>query len=92
MNYQSLTINQNPVNRWGYYDNSHVCGNCNGDGCRVCIVAGLMELRGFGRERFPLSRTINECTPPKIGPSWKWQGQGGWTYPYRTTAHKLRRN
>jgi hypothetical protein len=80
-----------------YYDNSATCGNCNGSGlqgymdyCRECGKRAIPSLAGYGRTRFPLSRMINGCTPPKIGPSTRSQGQGGWTYPYRTTAHKLR--
>lgn len=82
--------------QYKYYDNSHVCGNCNGNGCRVCFgdlldpsTGNLWQLRGQGRERFPLSRMINGCVPPKIGPSTRSQGQGGFTHPYRTTPNKL---
>lgn len=73
---------------FNYFDNSDVCGNCNGDGCRQCIDE--LNLSGSGRSRFPLSQMINGCTPPAIETPYKWQGQGGWTAPYRTTAHKLR--
>lgn len=80
----------NGATRWSYYDNSATCGNCNGTLCRVCWDEHKLGLRQQGTTRFPLSRAINGCTPPKIGPSWRWQGQGGWNYPFRTTPHKLR--
>lgn len=84
------------LTKQGYYDNSAICGNCNGSGlqgymdyCRECGSRKMPKLAGWGRTRFPLSQMINSCKPPKIGPSWRWQGQGGWTYPYRTTPNKL---
>lgn len=43
-----------------YYDNSHLCGNCNGDGdgCRVCDCKGVT--------RWPLSPIFSKCVPPAI--------------------------
>lgn len=41
-----------------YYDNSHLCGNCNGDGCRVCDCKGVT--------RWPLSQTLQLSFPPSI--------------------------
>lgn len=38
-----------------YYDNSHFCANCNGDGCRQC--------EGKGVTRWPL---FNVSKPPCI--------------------------
>jgi hypothetical protein len=82
----------------GYYDNSHVCGNCNGDGCRVCFgdlldpsTGNLWKLRGQGLERFPLSLAVNECQPPYIQKSYAsklfWHKRGGvW---FRTTPNRL---
>jgi hypothetical protein len=87
---------ENTINkRWGYYDNSDVCGNCNGCGCRVCFgdllnpnTGNLWRLRGQGRERFPLSHSVSGCKPPAIENPYKSQGQGGWTYPFRTTPNR----
>lgn len=84
------------IKRWGYYDNSHVCGNCNGCGCRVCFgnlldpsTGDLWKLRGQGRERFPLALAVNNCKPPMISQPYKSQGQGGYTFPFRTTPNRL---
>lgn len=41
-----------------YYDNSHYCIECTGWGCRRCNNTGV--------DRFPLSRTVNNATPPSI--------------------------
>lgn len=77
-----------PPVSFNYFDNSDVCGNCNGEGCRQCIDE--LNLSGSGRSRFPLSQMINGCTPPAIENPYKSQGQGGFTAPFRTTSHKLR--
>jgi hypothetical protein len=58
--------------KYNYYDNSVTCGNCNGMGCRQCLFNGIPELRGYGNERFPLSRTINGCKPPYIQNTYAW--------------------
>lgn len=47
-----------------YYDNSHLCGECTGAGCKQCYDRrGLLRL---GEERFPLSLAVNGCKPPYI--------------------------
>jgi hypothetical protein len=58
---------------FNYYDNSHLCGQCNGNGCNVCFRNPLWQLSGQGKERFPLSRSINGCTPPYIQNSYAWK-------------------
>lgn len=57
--------------KWSYYDNSHICGNCNGEGCKVCYRR-VNDLSGFGNERFPLSLAINGCKPPEIKNPYAW--------------------
>lgn len=56
MTYASLNINLNI--RKGYYDNSNLCAECTGSGCKRC--------GGKGVTRWPLSQAINNCTPPCI--------------------------
>ena len=47
-----------------YYDNSHLCPECTGAGCKRCYdPSGLRE---FGTERFPISSLINNAQPPAI--------------------------
>ena len=41
-----------------YYDNSHVCAECTGMGCRQCNCTGVV--------RWPLSQAINNACPPAI--------------------------
>lgn len=61
----------------GYYNNSHICGECTGAGCKHCIGG----LSGTGYETFPLSNTINGCRPPYI------QNPYAWNLHPRTAAH-----
>lgn len=41
-----------------YYDNTHLCRECTGNGCKQC--------QGKGEDKFPLSLQINQATPPGI--------------------------
>jgi hypothetical protein len=41
-----------------YYDNSHLCGECTGSGCKQCA--------GTGVKTFPVSHTVSGCVPPAI--------------------------
>ncbi len=47
-----------PIKKGNYYDNSDLCGECTGGGCKQC--------RGKGVTRWPLSLAINGCKPPAI--------------------------
>lgn len=47
-----------------YYDNSHLCAECTGAGCKQCYDP--LNLKAHGSEIFPLSYTISGCTPPHI--------------------------
>jgi hypothetical protein len=41
-----------------YYDNSHLCGECTGAGCRQCKYTGVT--------RWPLSFSVAGVVPPSI--------------------------
>jgi hypothetical protein len=47
-----------------FYDNSHICGECTGAGCKLCY--DRTGLRRLGSETFPLALAINCAKPPAI--------------------------
>lgn len=72
-----------------YYDNSHLCFECTGSGCKHCYdTLGLLEL---GTERFPVSQLINGCKPPHIQHSYGYKGSKYFQRIGVNTKHKLRR-
>lgn len=54
--------------KFNYYDNSHLCGNCNGNGCKQCIgsYGNPLGLQAWGCERFPLHHSVSGAKPPAI--------------------------
>lgn len=63
------------------YDNSDLCGECTGAGCKHCYDRrGILTL---GTVRFPLSLATNNAKPPMIAHSYS-------NIIWRHEARKLR--
>jgi hypothetical protein len=52
--------------RYNYYDNSNLCAECTGAGCKNCLRDNTLGLLAWGTDRFPLALAVNGCRPPAI--------------------------
>jgi hypothetical protein len=46
------------------YNNSHLCGECTGAGCKQCYDP--LKLREQGTITFPVSHMVSDCRPQSI--------------------------